>query len=339
MTIRNPLTAFWLLVLVNLIWGVGFVVVDDAIKVMEVNIFNAFRFGVAALALLPLWLISHKKKLIYSKDKVSHCDENNKLPQLSILITGFGLGLFLFLGFMLQTQGLLYTSVSNTGFITGLCVPFVPIIGFFLYRTKVSFAVWLSVMLAVIGLYFLTIGDKLEFNSGDVLVAFGALCYAAHITVMARVGGKFEVLPLSIIQLVAVALYSSIAAFYELVINHTVMETDLITQLSHANVLAAIAYSAILSSAFAFWAQTSSQRLIKPHKIALIFALEPIFAHIAAAYFLDESMGIKGWVGASLIISGMLFSELGSIKLGKLALRRTKIKIQVLDQTVSSIEE
>jgi len=337
MTIRNSVTAFWLLVLVNLIWGVGFVVVDDAIEVMAVNTFNAFRFGVAALALLPLWVISRKKLARNTNEHSKH--ENTKPSIRSFLITGFGLGLLLFLGFMLQTQGMLYTSVSNTGFITGLCVPLVPMIGFFLYRTKVSLAVWLSVMLAVIGLYLLTIGDKLEFNSGDVLVAFGALCYAAHITMMARFGGKFEVLALSVVQLIAVALYSTMAAFYEFIINDNLAETTLLEQLSNINVLAAIAYSAILASAFAFWAQTSSQRLIEPHKIALIFALEPIFAHIAAAYFLDETMGVKGWIGASLIIAGMLFSELGSLKLGKLTLRRTKVRIQVLDQTAVSVDE
>jgi len=348
MTIRSSVTAFWLLVLVNLIWGVGFVVVDDAIEVMPVNVFNAFRFGVAALALLPLWFISRKKNSREEKankkhstslqKKASNGDEIVKPSLSSFLMTGFGLGLFLFLGFMFQTQGLLYTSVSNTGFITGLCVPFVPLIGFLLYRTKVSLTVWFSVLLSVIGLYFLTIGDKLEFNSGDVLVAFGAFCYAAHITVMARFGGKFEVLSLSIIQLIAVTLYSTIAAFYELIINQSLMEFGLIEQLSNVNVLAAIAYSAILSSAFAFWAQTSSQRLIEPHKIALIFALEPIFAHIAAAYFLDETMGLQGWIGASLIIIGMLFSEIGSIKLGKIRLRRKKVAIQVLDQTATRVD-
>jgi drug/metabolite transporter (DMT)-like permease len=327
--ISSSTTAFWLLVLVNLIWGFGFVVVDDAITVMPVNVFNAFRFGVAALALMPLWFVARQKKLKRAKTQLNALTDNHNKPSLrSFLFTGFALGLFLFLGFMLQTQGLLYTSVSNTGFITGLCVPFVPLIGLLLYRIKVTSAVWGSVVLSVVGLYFLTIGDKLEFNSGDVLVALGALCYAAHISVMARVGGKFEVLALSIIQLVAVTLYSALSASFEYIAGYYQQAPDLFVQLSQANVIAAIAYSAILSSAFAFWAQTASQRLIAPHKIALIFALEPIFAHIAAVYILDETMGIKGWIGASLIIAGMLYSELGG---------RKKVKIQALDQTAADV--
>jgi len=320
--IKSSVTAVWLLVLVNLIWGVGFVVVDDAIEVMPVNIFNAFRFGVAALALLPLWLLTRQKvKLI---KKASTETGSN----LGLFFTSLGLGLLLFLGFFLQTQGMLYTSVSNTGFITGLCVPFVPLIGFLLYRTKVSSAVWFSVLISSVGLYFLTIGDKLEFNSGDILVAFGALCYAAHITFMARYGGKYAVLPLSILQLVAVTIYCVLAAVFEYFNGYYAQHLSLLEQLAHSNVIAAIAYSAILSSAFAFWAQTAGQRLIAPHKIALIFALEPVFAYFAAAYFLNETMGFKGWLGASLIIAGMLLAELGG---------RKKVKIQALDQTAVDI--
>lgn len=312
MTIRTPNSALWALVLVNLIWGVGFVVVDGAIDIMPVNTFNAFRFGIAALALLPLYFL---------QNKTTKSEFDYKVVEL--LKVGFGLGLLLFLGFSLQTKGLLYTSVSNTGFITGLCVPLVPIIGFLLFKTKVGIEIWVSVIAATIGLYFLTIGDKLEFNFGDILVAICAVCYASHITLMAKYGGRFAVIPLSIIQLAAVALYSTIAASYEALANINESYQPFIEQISNADVWAAILYSGILASAFAYWAQTSSQRLIAPHKIALIFALEPIFAHIAAYFILGEHLGIKGWFGAGLIIAGMLYSELGG---------KRKVKIQPLDQ-------
>lgn len=309
--------AFWALVLVNLIWGIGFVVVDDAIEIMPVNTFNAFRFGVATLALLPLLFFMKKT------DK-SECVYTIK----QLFIAGFGLGLLLFLGFSLQTQGLLYTSVSNTGFITGMCVPLVPIIGFLLFKIKVGKEVWLSVLTASIGLYFLTMGDKLEFNKGDVLVALSAICYASHISLMAKYGGRFAIIPLSILQLGAVTCYSTIAALFEMNILATDAYMSLMDQLNNKNVIGAILYSALLASAFAYWAQTSSQRLIEPHKVALIFALEPIFAHIAAYFILDEHLGVKGWIGASLIIAGMLYSELGG---------RRKAKIQALDQMAAPV--
>jgi len=317
--IRTPIMAFWALVLVNLIWGIGFVVVDDAIEIMPVNTFNTFRFGVATLALLPLLFMMNKPK----KSEFSYTNTQ-------LFKTGFGLGLLLFLGFSLQTQGLLYTSVSNTGFITGMCVPLVPIIGFLLFKIKVGKEVWLSVVTASIGLYFLTMGDKLEFNKGDVLVAVSAVCYASHISLMARYGGRFAIIPLSILQLGAVTFYSAIAALFEMNTVASESYMSLIEQLNNKNVIGAILYSALLASAFAYWAQTSSQRLMEPHKVALIFALEPIFAHIAAYFILDEHLGFKGWIGASLIIAGMLYSELGG---------RRKAKIQALDQMAAPIDK
>ena len=319
MMIRTPTMALWALVLVNLIWGVGFVVVDGVIDIIPVNTFNAFRFGIAALTLLPLWL------LIEKKDKAKHTFRKSKL-----LKTGFGLGLLLFLGFSLQTKGLLYTSVSNTGFITGMCVPLVPIIGYFLFKTKVGKEVWLSVITATIGIYFLTMGENMEFNYGDILVAISAICYAAHITFMARFGGRFPVVALSIIQLVAVTLYSGLASGYEEIMGLNEHYPPLIEQLGKFDAWAAILYSAILASAFAYWAQTSSQRLIEPHKIALVFALEPIFAHLAAYFILDEQLGFKGWLGAGLIIAGMLYSELGG---------RKKVKVQPLDQMAAPLDK
>ena len=315
--IRTPTMALWALVLVNLIWGVGFVVVDGVIDLMPVNTFNAFRFGIAALTLIPLWLMTERKH-----------PEKKTFKNSELIKTGFGLGLLLFLGFSLQTKGLLYTSVSNTGFITGMCVPLVPIIGYFLFKTKVGVEVWLSVITASIGLYFLTMGENMEFNFGDILVAISAVCYAAHITFMARFGGRYPVLALSIIQLIAVTLYSGMASGYEELMNLNDSYPSLIEQLNKVNVWAAILYSAILASAFAFWAQTSSQRLIAPHKIALIFALEPIFGHIAAYVILGEHLGVQGWIGAALIIAGMLYSELGG---------RKKVKMQPLDQMAAPI--
>lgn len=319
MTIRTPNSALWALVLVNLIWGVGFVVVDGAIDIMPVNTFNAFRFGIAALALLPLYFLQKKPEKAEFDYTVAE-----------LLKVGFGLGLLLFLAFALQTKGMIYTSVSNTGFITGLCVPLVPIIGFILFKTKVGLEVWVSVVAATIGLYFLTMGDKMELNQGDVLVAISAVCYAAHITLMAKYGGRFAVISLSIIQLAAVALYSTVAASYEALANINESYPPFIEQLSNTDVWAAILYSSILASAFAYWAQTSSQRLLEPHKVALVFALEPIFAHIAAFFILGEHLGVNGWFGAGLIIAGMLYSELGG---------RRKVKIQPLDQMAVPLDK
>jgi drug/metabolite transporter (DMT)-like permease len=266
----------------------------------------------AALCLLPLWFLGSSRK------------QARDYSRLSLLKTGAGLGLLLFLGFGTQTQGMLFTSVSNAGFITGLCVPLTPIIAALIFKKKIAGSVWVAVAAATVGLFFLTVGDKLEFNSGDILVSVCAVCFATHICFTDKYAKHYPVVLLSIIQLAAVGLYSSVAAFFGIGMQGDYL--PFMEQISHQDVLVGILFSAILGSAFAYWAQTSSQRLLEPHKIALIFALEPIFAHLFAYLFLDEHLGMMGWVGAGLIISGMLFAELGG---------KRKVKIHALDQTSS----
>lgn len=318
MIVKNKTVAYGLLLMVSFIWGIAFVVVDDAIKVMPANTFNAFRFALAAISLLPFLYLSKNRKL-----------DENTYELSNILKAGIGLGLFLFLGFFFQTKGLLYTTVSNTGFITSMSVPLVPMAGLLLFRKKVSTAVWVGITITTIGLYFLTIGDKMEFNTGDILVAISTIFLALHITVMDKVSSQFPAIKLSIIQLSTVAFISFLAACVEDVMNVNSGYPPLIEQLSNLRVWAAIAFSALFASAFAYWAQTASQRLIEPHKIALIFALEPIFAGAAAYFILDEYLGGAGWFGATLIVVGMLYSELGD---------RKKVKIHPLDQ-IATIED
>lgn len=308
--IASARSAFWALVAVNIIWGAGFVVIDKAIDIIAVNTFNAFRFSLAAICLLPLWWASKERK---------HFNAHGP-----VLKTGFGLGLLLFLGFSTQTQGMLYTSVSNAGFITGLCVPLTPVIAFLLFKKQIDKAIWLSVVLATAGLYMLTVGDKLEFNSGDILVTLCAICFASHICFTDRYADRYPVILLSIYQLAAVGVYSAIAAGFG--VGENKAYPPLQEQLFNPVVIQAIIYSALLGSAFAYWAQTSSQRLLEPHKVALVFALEPIFAHLFAYIFLGEHLGFKGWIGAGLIISAMLYAELGG---------KRKAKMQPLDQTSS----
>ncbi|KGJ98550.1 DMT family transporter [Thalassotalea sp. ND16A] len=181
--------------------------------------------------------------------------------------------------------------------------------------------------MATIGLYFLTVGDKLEINKGDILVAISALCYAVHITMMGKYSRRFSAIPLSIVQLGAVACYSALAACFESSAQMNAHYEPLIVQLSHWNVIGAILYSGIFASAFAYYVQTASQRLLEPDKVALTFALEPIIAHVAAFIFLAEHIGVKGWLGCCLIIAGMLYSELGTKRV---------TKMRALDQVASS---
>lgn len=299
MTITSPRIATVMLLFVSLIWGVEFVLVDLAVARIPTHTFNAIRFALAALSLLPLLWFSTKNEtpLAYNK----------------LIPAGLLLGFLLFIGFYTQTEGLRFTSVSNAGFITGLNVPLVPLLGLFIFRKAVSRPVWIGVCTATIGLYLLTMGDNLAFNYGDVLVLICAFAFATHIVLTGRLVDSLPIIPLSIVQLVAVAVYSTFAALADPNPAFYFPEATPIAwqeQLFNPIVLLAVLIAGVFGTAYAFWAQSASQKLLESHKVALIFAAEPIFAHISAWLFLDETLGEKGMIGAGLIISGMLISEL-----------------------------
>jgi drug/metabolite transporter (DMT)-like permease len=313
MTVTSPRTAFYLLLLVSFIWGAEFVLVDLSIEQLPTNSFNAIRFLVAAFAIYCIYIFSAERKL----DK----------SYLKITITGLGLGILLFIGFYTQTEGMHYTSVSNAGFITGLCVPLVSVLGFLFFKNKTNLSAWVGITAATTGLYLLTVGDKLEFNSGDSLVLVCAFAFAFHI-ITGKIVKGMPVLLLSCIQLLTVAVFSFMGVmvspepfFYHL--GQTPISA--IEQLSKPIIWTSILITGVFGTAYAFWAQTECQKILKPHKVALIFATEPVFACMAAWFILDESLGTLGLVGGALILAGMVIAELGD--------KDHQPKVEVLDRT------
>lgn len=320
MPIRSTRVATLLLLLVSLIWGAEFVLIDLAIELIPTHTFNSVRFFLAAISLLPLLWFDRK--------------QYTTLCWPPLLGASALLGLLLFAGFYTQTEGMRYTSVSNAGFITGMNVPLVPLLGFLLFKTRAAVSVWIGMITASCGLYLLTIGDKLEFNQGDTLILICAFSFAIHIILTARFVASLPVVPLSILQLLAVAVYSSLSAglgpepvFYHSGSSPPSWEVLAVNPI----IISAVLISGVLGTAYAYWAQSACQQILEPHKVALIFATEPVFAYLAAWFFLDEKLGSKGFIGAGLIIAAMLISELGD--------RKRKIKLIPLDQTTAITTE
>lgn len=303
MIIRSNNLALSLLILVCAIWGIGFVVTEHALDKLSTQSLNAMRFALAALGLLPLWLSTRHRQ--------------RSVPLAALLKGGLSLGLVLFIAFYTQTEGLRFTSVSNAGFITGMCVPFVPLLGWLLFRHRISKAIWVAVGLSTLGLYVLTGGADTTPNKGDVLVLIGAAGFATHIVLTGHYARTLPVISLSLIQLLAVSVYSLIAsALFDSDPSKTLFSLDPQhwVRLFTADIIGAFIWMALLSTAFAFWVQTSCQQTLAAHKVALVFALEPIFAHIAGAVWLDERLALMGWLGAGAIVAGMLVAELGDRK-------------------------
>ncbi|WP_063336532.1 MULTISPECIES: DMT family transporter [unclassified Marinomonas] len=299
MTGLSARTAFFILFSVAFIWGAEFVLVDLAVAKVSTNLFNALRFALASLALLPLYFI---KKEVIDADVLGR-----------LFLAGFSLGFLLFIGFYAQTEGMRFTSVANAGFITGLSVPLVPVLAFLVFRQNASWNVWLGVVCATLGLYLLTVGDNLSFNQGDSLVLICAFAFAFHILLTDKFVTNLPIISLSIIQMAAVAIYSLIALVFtpEMINQETSSLSFNISILLDPIVLSGILVTGLLGSAYAYWAQSACQRHLEPAKVALIFATEPVFAFLSAWVFLGEILGFKGSLGALLILAAILVSELG----------------------------
>lgn len=274
-----------LLLVTTFFWGVTFTVVKDAVAKVDVFVFLAQRFLLAFVLLVALCLIQGRK------------------ATRGTLRDGAILGVFLFAAFAFQTVALQYTSATNTGFLTGLNVVMVPLLGALFFRQQITLPVALGVPLAALGLFLLcTDGKPLQFNPGDLLAAICAVCVAVHLLCTGRFArkGDSEVCWLTATQIGTVFLLSFLTALGK---GKPVFAVAGGTEW-------AIVICALFATVFAFLVQTSMQRFLSPSHTALIFCCEPVFAALYAFRFGNETLGRWGLAGAGLIVAGMLVSEL-----------------------------
>ncbi|RFU65482.1 DMT family transporter [Peribacillus glennii] len=288
---KTSISDFTLLFVV-FIWGATFVMVQNAISFLEPFSFNAVRFLMAFLLLLVWYLLfSHKKMIAWNT---------------ALLFSGAKLGLWLFLGYAFQTFGLLYTSPAKAGFITGLSVVLVPLFSLALIKQKPTRNALLGVTAATLGLYLMTVVENSSFTIGDVLVFLCAISFAMHIITTARFAGVFPALPLTIVQIFTVSLLSFISgAFFEdfsVVLNPGVM--------LKTEVWLALFVTSSLATAFAFLAQTYFQAYTSPTRVAVIFAMEPVFAALTSFFWIGERLTYNSIAGCLFIFLGMILAEL-----------------------------
>lgn len=281
------------LLAIAFVWGATFVVVQNAISSLPPLTFNAVRFIIAALFLYAVILIRKRKNQRSFKDK-------------SIWISGVIIGFWLALGYIFQTFGLLYTSPSKAGFITGLSVVLVPIFALFILRQHLSFKAVFGVVVAALGLYFLTMGNTFSINMGDVLVFFCAIAFALQIVFTGKFASKFDALTLAFVQISTVAIICTVSGL----IFEKPFLTGAIQTVIEPHVFWALAVTAIPATALAFLAQTHYQQHTTPTRVALIFATEPVFAALTSYLWVGDILYLKEWIGCILILVGILTTEL-----------------------------
>jgi len=271
-----------LLLLVTLIWGSTFVLIKRSVAQFPVYAFLSLRFSLAVLVLALLF--------------------RRRLRNLNRSTAGAGLliGLFLFSGYAFQTVGLRYTSASKAGFITGLSVVMVPILSAMLLRRRPEPLAILGVILATAGLALLTLGRDLTPARGDLIVFGCAVSFALHITAVSKYAPHTDALALTILQVGAVAILSTVASLL----------TERWPQPIPVSIYLAAAFTGVLATALAFAIQNSVQRFSTPTHTALIFAAEPVFAAVFGYLLADERLTRSGVVGCVLILLGMVVAEL-----------------------------
>jgi drug/metabolite transporter (DMT)-like permease len=280
------------LLFVALVWGTTFVLVQNAISLLEPFSFNAVRFLIAAIFLF-LWLLFFNRKQLQSI--------NWPLVQAGVI-----LGIWLCAGYAFQTFGLLYTTSSKAGFITGLSVVLVPLLTFLLLKQKIKTNALIGAILALIGLYLLTLGETLQLNKGDLLVLFCAFSFALQIIITGRYAKQFPALALTFIQISTVGILCLILS---LIFEDAkkMLSPEIIV---HPSVIFALIITSLFATALAFLIQTSFQKYTSATRVALIFAMEPVFAALTGFLWNDESLGTKAILGCLLILIGMVLSEL-----------------------------
>jgi len=287
----KKIISFICLVFCTLIWGTTFIAQDTGMDNIGPFTFNSVRFFVGFLAVAPFVFLFEKKKI--------NQQIKNNTKEFSKLI--LPVGIFLFLGCIFQQVALLYTDVANAAFFTIFYVLIVPIIVYFLFSQKLHWSIWPSVLACVVGGYFLSDISNATIRLGDSLVLVGALFWALHIVYIGKIIIKFDIpFFIALIQNLVVAVLSFILViiFEEFDFSKIKLETI------------EILYAGILSGGAAFALQIFGQRNISAAPAAIVMSLEGVIAAIAAWLILNQILGVNNIIGCSLILGGVLLSQL-----------------------------
>ena len=291
-----------LLLLAGAVWGMGFVAQSSAMDSIGPYLFIALRFFVASLVILPFTVLESRRIVNGAiRDNAASQSAIGMSLQLGDYFKFAVIGLSLFAGMATQQVGLLTTSVTNSGFLTGLYVVFTPLLGVLLYRSKPHPVTWVAALLSLMGIYFLSGGSLGQLVKGDILTIFSAMFWGLQVVLIARfVGETGRPLALSQIQFTVTALLALLVALA-------------IEPIEWNSILAAapqILYAGIFASGFAFTIQVIGQRYTSAPQAAIFLSAEAPFAALFAFLFLNEIISALGFLGCALILLAMLAVEL-----------------------------
>ncbi|MFT4725553.1 MAG: drug/metabolite transporter (DMT)-like permease [Granulosicoccus sp.] len=291
-----------LLLFAGAIWGMGFVAQASAMDTIGPYLFIALRFTVASLVILPFTVLESRRQRVTAGSAAKGAQHfAGRELRIGDCLKFVVIGLSLFAGMATQQVGLLTTSVTNSGFLTGLYVVFTPLLGVLLYRSKPHPVTWVAAIFSLLGIFFLSGGALGQLVKGDILTIVSAMFWGLQVVLIARfVGESGRPLALSQTQFTITALLAFLVA---LLIEP--IEWNAILDVSPQ-----ILYAGIFASGFAFTIQVIGQRYTSAPQAAIFLSAEAPFAALFAFIFLNEKIYAIGFVGCALILSAILTVEL-----------------------------
>lgn len=283
--------AEFILIYVAFSWGIGFPLMKLGLNDNDTFTILWLRFFLATLFFLPF--------LINAKD----------IFKIKTLFIGLLLGTVLFFTFSFFIVGLNYTSASNTGFLSGMGIIFVPIILSIIQKKLPRIDSLISSFLCVVGLLVISELNFSGINIGDGLVILGAITSSIHIILLDKFSKKHDCITITFMQLFTMASLSIIVASFN---------NNLLPAVFSSNLVFAISFTAIFSTTIAFWLQTKYQSQTTPNRAVLIFSLEPIFAVICASFILSEKITLSLIFGGGFILLAMVYPLIHSRFFGTL---------------------
>ncbi|KAA3511890.1 DMT family transporter [Agrobacterium vitis] len=276
-----------LLLLAAAIWGGGFVAQSTAMDHLGAHWFNALRFGIATLVLLPFAVLESRR----SRDRLSVGD-----VRMFIII-----GVLLFAAQTAQQFGLKTTTVTNASFLTGLYVVIVPVLAVVFLRHRPHWVIWPSALAALLGILLLSGGSLSALSTGDGLTILCAGFFAVQILLTGRIIQTLSrPLALATIQFAVTALLCTLAA----------LSLEPISLADIENSMTQILYGGLLSSGLAFSLQIIGQRYTSSSQAAIFMSSEALFGALLGAVILHESLAPIGYLGCALMFLAMLAVEI-----------------------------
>jgi drug/metabolite transporter (DMT)-like permease len=268
------------LIAVTVVWGITFVQVKDAVEVYPLFAFLAVRYAIAT-GVLGIVGVPRLRGLGRSG-----------------LAAGAIIGALLGVGIALQTAGLQRTTVSSTGFITGLYVVLTPLFGLMLFRTRVGREVWAGVVLSLVGLGMLS-GVHVGSTTGDALVLASTSAQALQIVMVERYANRYDAVALTLVEMATCC-----AGFFAIALALGDLSVP-----RGWTVWGALLVTGVFASALAYLIQIWAQQRMSAARIALVFALETVFAGIFGYALAGDRLGLLGWGGCVAILGGIVLAE------------------------------